>query len=457
MSTDLQTTMTQEMQQLDQAHLWHPLTQHQPYQMGFAPLIITGGSRCTVKDMNGKEYLDVAAGLWCVNVGYGRDEIAYAALEQMQTLAYYPLTQSHPKAIHLGAKLAEYLPNNPHVYFSNSGSEANETAFKMVRQYWRQKGFASKYKIISRHRGYHGSTMGALSATGQSERTRDYEPLVPGFSQAAAPYCFRCSFHMEYPTCQMQCAEDFERRIQIEGAENVAAIIVEPITAGGGVLVPPVDYLRRVREIADKYHLLLIVDEVVTGFGRTGAMFAHTDYGVRADVVTMAKGLASGYMPIGATAVSDAIFEAFLGEPESGTHLRHVNTFSGHPVACAVALKNLEIIEREDLVSHSRRMGEYLISQLQLRLAAHRMVGNIRGRGLLVGVEIIDAIDGSPVQDATMKSIAANLVNRGILAGKTTDIEAGHNNVLIFAPPLIITESEIDCLCDAVKSALSQI
>lgn len=455
MSTDLENTMVDGLAQLDRGHLWHPLTQHQLYQDGGSPLIITGGQGCSVTDINGKQYLDVAAGLWCVNVGYGRDELVAAATTQMQQLAYYPLTQSHSSAIQLGGKLAEYLPYNPHFYFSNSGSEANETAFKMVRQYWRQKGHPGKYKILSRHRGYHGSTMGALSATGQSERTRDYEPLVPGFIQVSAPYCHRCPFKLEYPGCQLQCAEDFARRIEIEGPETVAAIIVEPITAGGGVLVPPEDYLRKVREIADLHGVLLIVDEVVTGFGRTGSMFAHAEYGIKADIVTMAKGLASGYMPIGATAVSDEIFAEFLGDPGEQVHFRHVNTFSGHPVSCAVALQNLHIIEREGLAARSQTMGQYLLNQLRTRLATHPLVADIRGKGLLVGIELAYQPTGTPVGDPLMRTIAKQLVQMGILAGKTTDVQTGSNNVLMFAPPLVISQAEVDRLCAGLEQVLS--
>lgn len=442
----------------DRAHVWHPLTQHAAYQNGQSPLIITAGKGSTVTDIQGHEYLDGAAGLWCVNVGYGRQELIDAGKRQLEQLAYYPLTQSHPAVIELSDVLARYLPYVPHFYFSNSGSEANEVAFKAVRQYWKQQGYPSKTKILSRHRGYHGTTLGALSATGQPERKRGYEPFMPGFIQVSAPYCYRCPFHQTYPQCGLQCADDFERRIQIEGPETVAAIIVEPVIAGGGVIVPPDDYLAKVAAIAAQYEIKLIVDEVVTAMGRTGRMFEHQRYAVKPDVVTMAKGLASGYMPIGATAFSDDIFQVFLGDLDSGRHLRHVNTFSGHPVATAVSLANLKVMESEDLPGRSEQLGRSFRQLLQESLLTSPWVGDIRGQGLLVGVELVEDRQGKkPVSDNFMRALARYLLAHGIIAGKATDVEAHHNNVLMFAPPLVITPSEIERLVSVVTDAIAYV
>jgi taurine-pyruvate aminotransferase len=430
------------------------LTQHQNHH----PLVIERGVGSRVYDTSGREYLDAAAGLWCVNVGYSRQELIDAAIQQLSTLPYYPLTQSHPAALALGERLAGLLPHVPHVYFSNSGSEANEVAFKMVRQYWQQVGKPGKVKIISRHRGYHGSTLGALSATGQPERKRGYEPLAPGFIQVAAPYCYRCPFEMDNPKAPHACALDFERRIQIEGPETVAAIIVEPVVAGGGAIVPPETYLAQVADIARRYDVKLIVDEVVTGFGRVGDMFAHQGYGVLPDIVTMAKGIASGYVPIGATAVSEEIFQAFLGDIDSGRHFRHVNTYGGHPVAAAVSLANIDVIENEALSAHSRRQGERLLKLFQDSLIDEPHVGDIRGRGLLIGIELVqDRADKTPVKNHTMRSMAGYLLEHGILAGKSTDVDADQNNVLIFAPPLIITDEECEHVADIVASGLRHI
>lgn len=439
----------------DRNHVWHPLTQHQMFLDGNRPLIIVSGRASTVYDVEGAEYLDAAAGLWCVNVGYGREELIEAGSQQLKKLAYYPLTQSHPAAIELSARIAGYLPHVPHVYFSNSGSEANEVAFKAVRQYWKQVGQPQKTKILSRHRGYHGTTLGALAATGQPERKRDYDPFPPGFIQVSAPYCYRCPFHLAFPSCQMQCASDFERRIQIEGPDSVAAIIVEPVIAGGGVIVPPDDYLRQVARIAKRYDVKLIVDEVVTGMGRTGTMFAHVAYDVTPDIVTMAKGLASGYMPIGATAFSEEIFQAFMGDADSGRHLRHVNTYAGHPVAAAVSLANLTVIEQENLSDRSRDTGDYFVRQLQEALMDVPWVGDIRGKGLLAGIELVaDRAEKKPVSNIFMRSLARNLLSHGIIAGKATDVEAQQNNILMFAPPLVITREEIDRLVEIVMRAI---
>jgi taurine-pyruvate aminotransferase len=442
----------------DQAHVWHPLTQHQAFSAGAKPLIITHGQGATVFTADGRQLLDAAAGLWCVNVGYGRQELAEAGARQLRELAYYPLTQSHPRAIELATRLAQYLPQTPHIYFSNSGSEANEVAFKAVRQYWKQQGYPSKVKILSRFRGYHGTTLGALAATGQPERRRDYDPMPAGFLQVTQPYCYRCPFHLEYPSCRLQCADDFARRIEIEGPETVAAIIVEPITAGGGVIVPPPDYLARVQEIARAYQVKLIVDEVVTGFGRTGSMFAHADYGIVPDIVTMAKGLASGYMPISATAFSDEIFAGFLGDLDSGRHLRHVNTFGGHPVAAAVALANIDVIESDGLCEKSRMSGQKLVQWFQEALLDLPMVGDIRGQGLLVGIELVeDRQTSQPVSNAVMRAITSYALSRGVIAGKASDVQAHHNNILMFAPPLVISDAEMELLVGVVRDGIQMV
>ncbi len=446
------------LQQKDLQHVWHPLTQHQAYREGARPLVITGGQGAFVYTADGQAFLDAAAGLWCVNVGYGRQELADAGAKQLRELAYYPLTHSHPRAIELAERLASYLPRTPHIYFSNSGSEANEVAFKAVRQYWKQQGKPGKIKILSRFRGYHGTTMGALAATGQPGRRQGYEPLTPGFIQVAQPYCYRCPFHLEYPSCHMQCADDFERRIEIEGADTVAAIIIEPVTAGGGVIVPPVGYLKRVEEIARQYDVKLIIDEVVTGFGRLGAMFATSFFDIHPDIVTMAKGLASGYMPISATAFSDELFEGFLGGPDSQRHLRHVNTFGGHPVAAAVALANIDVIESENLVERSQTSGQKLLKGLQDALMDQPNVGDIRGMGLLVGIELVkDRLTKEPVPNAVMRSIAKAALAQGVIIGKASDVEHERNNMLMFAPPLVMTDADISQLINVVWGSVVEV
>lgn len=452
----LDSSAAQDLRDWDRGHLWHPLTAHRALWADAGPLVLASGRGATVFDTAGRPYLDATAGLWCVNVGYGRQELVDAAAHQMAQLPFFPLTQSHPPAIRLARRLAELLPSTPRVFFTNSGSEANEVAFKVVRQYWRRRGQPQRYKILGRDRAYHGSTLATLAAGGQAARREDYGPLPLGFGQVAAPYCHRCPFELSYPACDLKCADDFEARIQAEGPDTVAAVIVEPITAGGGVLVPPDGYLARVADICRRYGAKLIVDEVVTGFGRTGAWFGHQP--VTPDAVTMAKGLASGYQPIGAAAFADELFHTIEGTfpgtlppADTGDHFRHVNTYGGHPVAAAVALANLEVLEREHLPEASRLRGAQLLHGLTAALDGIPLVTDIRGRGLLVGVELAPG-----VPDAAARAVA-HLRARGMLVGRTTDVGPDADNIMMLAPPLVIGPEEVDRLVDAVAATLADL
>jgi taurine-pyruvate aminotransferase len=434
-----------ELRDQDRESLWHPLSQHRSFEERPPPLIVSG-SGCFVTDGEGRRLLDGVSGLWCVNVGHGRDELADVAREQMARLAYAPLTFSHEPAIRLAAALVEKLGFAGRAYFSSSGSEANEAAFKIARQYHAQSGGPRRFKIIARYRGYHGNTLGALSATGQAERKLLYEPLVPGFVFIDPPDPYRGG--------AVDAAAQLERAIEREGPETVAAFIMEPIIAGGGVLVPEADYLPRVREICDRHGVLLILDEVVTGFGRTGAMFAHQHWGVQPDVITLAKGIASGYMPLAATVVRQSIFEAFLDTPGSLSHFRHVNTFGGHPVATAVGLRNLEIVEREGLVERARKTGAALRSRLE-GLLAHPGVGDVRGLGLLIGIELVaDEASRRPLSDVRTAAIVRRCLDDGVIVGRTTNTAPGLGNVLILAPPLVLAPDEAELLAATVERAV---
>ncbi len=452
------TDRERELTALDVECLWHPLTQHRDLAAA-PPRRIERAEGSFLYDAGGNRWLDAVSGLWCVNVGHGREELADVAREQMARLAYLPMTMSHEPAIRLASKLVELLGYPARVYFSNSGSEANEAAFKIARQYQaqhhelhqeqhhEQRGGSGRFKIIARHRGYHGNTLGALSATGNWERRLGYEPLVPGFVFTDAPDPYRDLG---------DCAAKLEQTILREGAETVAAFIMEPIIAGGGVLVPPDDYLPRVREICSRYGVLLILDEVVTGFGRTGKMFAHQHWGIEADIITLAKGIASGYMPLAATVVRQEIFEAFEGDADSGRHFRHVNTYGGHPVATAVGLRNLEIVEREQLVERASVMGKTLLSKLE-RLARHPNVGEIRGKGLLIGIELVaDPKSRKPAENGAVAAVLAHCAERGVIIGRTAETTPGQGNVLILAPPFVVSESEVDLLVNAVEAAIAR-
>ena len=437
--------------------LWHPLTQHQPLRQT-PPTHIVGADGCYLTDKDGKQYLDGLAGLWCVNVGYGRAELGAIAAEQMAKLAYLAPTMTHEPVVKLAHKMLEMLDIKGRVYFSASGSEANEAAFKIARQYHLQSGESSvpRYKIISRYRAYHGNTLAAMTANGQAERRIGYDPLAPGFLHVSPPYPYRRHPNFTPEEHALEMVKELEDTIIYEGAGTVAAFIMEPIISGGGVLVPPDVYLPKIREVCDRYGVLLILDEVVAGFGRTGRMFGHQHWGVKPDIVTFAKGLASGYMPIAATVVNQKIFDAFDGDPADLKHFRHVNTYGGHPVATAVAHRNIAIIEEEGLVDNAARVGAYLQGQLETELISHPCVGEVRGKGLLVGVEVVTDKDSkTPLDPAKVGAVIKHCKEQGVLIGRNGNTVPGLANVLITAPPLVLTEADADKIVAALRGGLA--
>jgi taurine-pyruvate aminotransferase len=396
------------------------------------------------------------AGLWCVNVGYGREELAEAAYEQLKKLAYFPLTQSHVPAIQLGEKLNELLGDEYVIFFSNSGSEANETAFKIARQYHQQRGEHNRYKIISRYRAYHGNSLGALAATGQAQRKYKYEPLAPGFIHVAPPDSYRDDDQAENPR-DLKSVKAIDDVMTWELSETIAAVIMEPIITGGGVLIPPEGYMKAVKEVCEKHGALLIVDEVICGFGRTGKPFGFMNYGVKPDIITMAKGITSAYLPLSATAVRKEIYEAFKGTEEYD-YFRHVNTFGGNPAACALALKNLEIMEKENLFERSREVGERLLNELKNKLQDHSYVGDVRGKGLLIGIELVaDKGTKKPLDVSLVNKVIGICKENGLIIGKNGTTVAGYNNVLTLSPPLNIEEEDLSFLVKTLTEALWQI
>ncbi|MGE6896673.1 aminotransferase [Priestia flexa] len=438
----------------DQKHLWHAVYKEVE---GANPIIAASGEGSWFNDIDGNRYFDGVSGLWCLNLGHGRKEIVDAAAEQMMKLSYSPLTLSHEPAIELSAKISELLGGEGYkTFFSNSGSEANETAFKIARQYHAQNGNPGKYKFISRYRAYHGSTLGALSATAQANRKLKYDPPAPGFLHVQPPYSYRSPFG-DTQDPDMIAAEMIDQMITWEGAETVAGVIMEPIISGGGVIIPSQGYLQRVAEICKKHNVLLIMDEVVSGFGRTGKMFGFMHYeGVQPDIVTMAKGLTSGYLPLGATAVKSEIYKKFK-EEGINNHFRHVSTYGGHPASCAVGLKNLEIIERENIVARVAHLGEIILGELK-ELISHKNVGEVRGAGFLYGIELVeDKETKTPVTDTFVGKIIASCKEKGFIIGKNGDTVPGFSNVLIIAPPLSSTEADLKRLVEAVKIALAEL
>jgi taurine-pyruvate aminotransferase len=435
-----------DLKKLDLESLWHPMTQHRGMEARM-PVQVASAKGVYLTTSDGRRILDGVSGLWCVNIGYGREELADVAREQMSTLSYLPGTFSHGPATRLAAKLMQMVGYPGKVYFTNSGSEANEVAIKIARQYHAQSGAVSRYKIISRYRGYHGNTLGALSAGGQAERKAGYGPLVPGFIQIEAPDSYRV---------EQDCAAILDQTIQREGADSVAAFIMEPIIAGGGVLIPPEDYLRRVREVCDRHGVLLILDEVVTAFGRIGAPFAHQVYGVEPDLMTLGKGIASGYQPLAAMIARQEIFEAFEGDPGDLLHFRHVNTYGGHPVATAVGLRNIEIMEREGLFERAAKTGDALLGRLR-GLESHPNVGDVRGRGLLLGIELVEDKDSrQPLGSDRVAAVVGRCSRDGLIIGRTTNTTPGFSNVLILAPPLVLSDAEADQLASTLESAIRE-
>lgn len=436
----------------DEKYVWHSMRKFDPQ----STMVVAEADGAWITDSEGNHYLDGMAGLWSVNVGYGRDELAEVAYEQMKKLPFYPLTHSHQPAIELGEKLNEWLEDEYVIFFSNSGSEANEVAFKIARQYHRQKGENDRYKIISRYRSYHGNTMGSLAATGQAIRKYKYEPLGQGFLHVAPPDCYRSPFDTKDGQCCLHSASEIERVMTWELDETIAAVIMEPMITGGGVLIPHDHYLQEVREICDRHGALLIVDEVINGFGRTGKKFGFMHSGIKPDIVTMAKGITSSYLPLSATAVRKDIYEAFKGTEEYD-HFRHINTFGGHPASCAVALKNIGIMEREGLVERSAEYGMRLYEGLS-ELLDHPNVGDIRSRGLLLGIELVeDKTTKEPAHPEKLTKVISYCKLNGLIIGKNGDTVKGFNNILTLSPPLSLTEDDLEMIIKTLKEAILQI
>ncbi|WP_273835432.1 aspartate aminotransferase family protein [Guptibacillus sedimenti] len=434
----------------DEKYVWHAMRPYDPK----STMVIEKAKGAWLSDYDGNQFLDAMAGLWCVNVGYGREELAQAAFDQLKELSYYPLTHTHAPAIKLAEKLNEMLGGGYVIFFSNSGSEANETAFKIARQYHEQKGEGSRHKIVSRYRAYHGNTMGSLAATGQAQRKYKYEPLGQGFLHVQPPDTYR---DVEDDRVQLASVKAVDDLMTWELSQTVAAMIMEPIITGGGILMPQKDYMKSVKEVCEKHGALLICDEVICGFGRTGKAFGFMNYGVKPDIVTMAKGLTSGYLPLSATAVKEEIYDAFKGK-DSYDHFRHINTFGGNPASCALALKNLEIMEREKLFDRSQELGEKLKRQLIEQLSSHSNVGDIRGKGLLIGIELVeDKRTKKPLAVGELNKVIGYCKSKGVIIGKNGDTVAGYNNVLTMAPPLMIEEKDIDLLVDTIVEGISDL
>ncbi|MEK5482954.1 aspartate aminotransferase family protein [Viridibacillus sp. FSL R5-0888] len=443
---------TQSLVEKDLQNVWHHIS---AYNEKSQPMIVDRGEGAWIIDHNGNKYLDGMSGLWAVNVGYGREELAQVAYDQMKKLAYVPMTQSHEPAIELAAKLNDMLGGDYMFFYSNSGSDANEVAFKIARQYHQQNGEGARFKFISRYRAYHGSSMGALSATGQAIRKYKYEPLSHGFLHVAPPDNYRRPKGQSIKEYNLQRAQELEEKIIWEQKETIAGIIMEPLITGGGILIPHPVYLEKVQEICNKHGVLLIIDEVICGFGRTGKAFGHQHFNLKPDIITMAKGLTSAYLPLSVTAVRKEIYEKF-NTGEENSHLRHLNTFGGNPAACAVALKNIEIMERENLFERSAELGDRLQKELK-ELSNHPYVGDIRGLGFLLGIEMVeDKITMEPASNERVLKIVSDCKANGLIIGKNGDTVAGYNNILTISPPLSCSDEDLEFMIAVLKKVFKE-
>ncbi|MBU3917673.1 aminotransferase class III-fold pyridoxal phosphate-dependent enzyme [bacterium] len=446
----------EEIIKQDKDCVWHHIFQHKVYETS-EPMIIAEAKGLMIKDIRGREYLDATSGgVWCVNVGYGRDSIADVVAEQLKKMPYYAGKLGNIPTIKFAKKLIGLLPKLDKVYFSNSGSEANEKAFKIIRQSSCLKK-NGKYKIMYRNRDYHGTTIAALSATGQPERREEFGPFLDGFIEFPHTCCYRCAFNKTYPDCDIECARCVEDIIKKEGPDTVGGLIVEPITAGGGVIPPVKEYYPILQEICRKYDVYIIMDEVVCGFGRTGKMFGHEHYDVDPEIITLAKGLASSYMPLSATVVKNEIYNTFVNDPRDKlAFFRDISTYGGCAGATAAALENIRIIEDENLCENARVVGDYLMDSLR-ELKEFPIVGDIRGVGLFAGIElVIDQKSKTPMDEQSFGKVLSDITAQNVLVGATMRSLPGLNNTINLAPALIVTKAEINRIVGAIKTAIEK-
>lgn len=442
-----------QLYELDRTHWLHPQGDLHAVAGAAPQLMFSHGKGATLTDVHGRTYIDMMASLWNVNVGYGREVLAEAAANQMRRLAFSSGYGGfgHEPGIRLATKLAELAPGDLAVtFFASGGAESNDTAYKLARLYWKLRGEPKRVNIVSRLRDYHGLTIGAMSATGLSVFWKDLGPLAPGFLHAPAPDPYRYQADGATGTAGEAYARALEDVIIKAGPETVAAVVVEPVQGAGGVVVPPSDYFPNVRAICDRYGALLIADEVITGFGRTGKWFAMEHWGVKPDMMVFAKGVTSGYVPLSGAMITSAIHDQL--KTLKGI-LPHGFTYSGHPVACAVALENLRIIEEEGLVSRAAAAGRHLLERLQ-DIRRHEIVGDVRGLGLVAAVEFVRDRETKAPFDA-----AAGVARKVWLAA----LEQGvifrplPGDVLAMSPPFVISDEQIDSAVGALDRAIQSV
>ena len=441
----------------DRTHVWHHISQHKKYETA-DPMVIIEGKGMRVWDAKGIEYLDaVSGGVWTVNVGYGRTRIADAVRDQLVKLNYFANSAGTVPGSMFAKALIDKMPGMSRVYLSNSGSEANEKAYKIICQIAHNKYGGKKHKILYRERDYHGTTITALSSTGQAQRKEQYGPFTPGFVEV--PHC--CEYRSQYGECDdygIRAAKAIEEVILREGPDTIGGLVLEPITAGGGVITPPEGYWETVQAICKKYDILLHIDEVVCGLGRTGKWFGYQHYGIKPDIVTMAKGVASGYAAISCTVTTEAVFEQFKSDPDDPmSYFRDISTFGGCAAGPAAALENLRIIEDEDLLENAAKMGDYLLGRLHELKDKHPIIGDVRGKGLFCGLELVeDRKTKKPAHESVGQAIVADCMSQGVIIGVTNRCFHELNNTLCLSPALICTKDDLDIIVTAIDNALGR-
>ena len=437
----------------DRDHLVHgfvPLSRH---QSGGLPVFVRAQG-IYLWDAMGKRYIDGLSTLWNVHVGHGRTEITRAAAEQMDRLAFAPalVGPASDTTVRLASRLAEMAPEGlTRVVFTSGGSEANESMIRLVRAYWKARGEPRRTRFVTLNQGYHGSSSGAAMLTGIPVFNRQMEPGLPGVRHMARPHCYRCELGKTWPGCELACADELERIVEREGADAVAAFVAEPVQGGGGVVVPPRGWLARIREICDRHGVLMVCDEVITGFGRTGSLFACAGEGVTPDVLVTAKGITSGYLPLGAMLFREELFQTLLAKGDDAFF--HGYTYTGHPVACAAALANLDIIERERLVERAAELGPYLQERLAT-LSDLPAVGHVRGRGLMAAVELVkDKATRDPF--APEEQVGRRVLEEALANGLLLRVCPG--DALALCPPLVVTREQIDEMVAVLRDAITAV
>jgi adenosylmethionine-8-amino-7-oxononanoate aminotransferase len=448
------TSHSSELSDQARRHLWMHFTRLGSYTDTEVP-VITRGEGCFVWDQHGKRYLDGLSGLFTVQLGHGRKELAEAAARQAEQLAYFPVWSfAHEPAIELASRLAELAPGDLNrVFFTPSGGDAVDSAVKLARQYFKLVRQPARTKIISRTLAYHGTSLGALSVTGIPAIKTPFEPLLPGFVKVQTPYRYRCIDCQHLEACTLRCADDVALRIEMEGPDTVAAVIMEPLQNTGGAIEPPEGYWRRMREICDHYGVLLVSDEIICAFGRLGHMFGSERYGYTPDMITFAKGVTSGYAPLGGVIASDRLAEPFLADPKL---FLHGNTFGAHPVSCAVGNANLDVFAKDDVCGHVLA-HESLFTRFLDELRDIPLVGDIRGHGYFRAIELV----GDQRTKCPLSAAESEWLLRGFLSPRLYDAglicraDDRAEPVITLAPPLIAGEEELAFIGSTLRTVLT--